>query len=119
MQRGHTLHSAAPAAKNRLLGNSGSIEFTIQLPTGSRIEAKAAGAGFRDVGRLGDVTFEGAQGTVDLRTGHGPLLNVSGWNFDGYRATGTGQFHTAASLRSLARGWSRPQPVTSRDGPPR
>jgi len=53
-------------AKNRLLGTSGSIEVTVQLPAGSRVEAKAASAEFRGVGRLGDVTFEGAQGSVKL-----------------------------------------------------
>ncbi|MFE4686842.1 DUF4097 family beta strand repeat-containing protein [Streptomyces sp. NPDC056721] len=56
---------AAPA-KNRILGNSGSVEVTVQLPAGSRIEAKTAAAELRGVGRLGDVTFEGAQGTVKL-----------------------------------------------------
>lgn len=53
-------------AKNRILGASGSIEVTIQLPAGSRVEAKAASAEFRGVGRLGDVAFEGAQGSVKL-----------------------------------------------------
>ncbi|MFD5075841.1 DUF4097 family beta strand repeat-containing protein [Streptomyces sp. NPDC058371] len=56
---------AAPA-KNRILGNSGSVEVTVQLPAGSRIEAKAASGEFRGVGRLGDVAFEGAQGSVKL-----------------------------------------------------
>ncbi|MEU9009195.1 DUF4097 family beta strand repeat-containing protein [Streptomyces sp. NPDC048479] len=56
----------ASPAKNRILGNSGSIEVTIQLPAGSRIEAKAASAEFRGVGRLGDVAFEGAEGSVKL-----------------------------------------------------
>nr|WSW49638.1 DUF4097 family beta strand repeat-containing protein [Streptomyces sp. NBC_01001] len=56
---------AAPA-KNRTLGNSGSVEVTVQLPAGSRIEAKAADAEFHGVGRLGDVTFEGAQASVNL-----------------------------------------------------
>ncbi|MFI9822353.1 DUF4097 family beta strand repeat-containing protein [Streptomyces sp. NPDC052013] len=57
---------AAPA-KNRLLGTgSGSVEVTVQLPAGSRVEAKAAAAEFRGVGRLGDVAFEGAQGSVKL-----------------------------------------------------
>ncbi|MFB6779317.1 DUF4097 family beta strand repeat-containing protein [Streptomyces sp. NPDC056352] len=54
------------SAKNRILGGSGSIEVTVQLPAGSRIEAKAADAEFRGVGRLGDVAFEGAQGSVKL-----------------------------------------------------
>ncbi|MEU3305430.1 DUF4097 family beta strand repeat-containing protein [Streptomyces sp. NPDC006678] len=53
-------------AKKRILGPSGSIEVTVQLPAGSRVEAKAASAEFRGVGRLGDVAFEGAQATVKL-----------------------------------------------------
>ncbi|MCX4546136.1 DUF4097 family beta strand repeat-containing protein [Streptomyces sp. NBC_01565] len=54
------------AAKNRILGASGSVEVTVQLPAGSRVEAKAASAEFRGVGRLGDVTLEAAHGTVKL-----------------------------------------------------
>ena len=49
-------------AGNQILGPSGMIEVTVQLPTGSRVEAKAAAAEFRGVGRLGDVSFEGANG---------------------------------------------------------
>ncbi|MBV6696899.1 DUF4097 family beta strand repeat-containing protein [Kitasatospora aureofaciens] len=60
------LRIGAPAANNRILGNSGSVEVTVQLPAGSRIEAKTASAEFQGVGRLGDVTFEGAHGTVKL-----------------------------------------------------
>lgn len=60
------LRIEASPAKNRILGPSGSIEVTVQLPAGSRIEAKAASAEFRGVGRLGDVAFEGAQGSVKL-----------------------------------------------------
>ncbi|MFI9806593.1 DUF4097 family beta strand repeat-containing protein [Streptomyces sp. NPDC052301] len=56
---------AAPA-KNRLLGHSGAVEVTVELPAGSRVEAKAAAAEFRSLGRLGDVVFEAAQATVDL-----------------------------------------------------
>ncbi|MFI6029554.1 DUF4097 family beta strand repeat-containing protein [Amycolatopsis magusensis] len=54
------------SAKNQLLGASGSIEVTVQLPAGSRVEAKAASADFRGVGRFGDVTFEGSHGEVKL-----------------------------------------------------
>ncbi|MFF4425968.1 DUF4097 family beta strand repeat-containing protein [Streptomyces sp. NPDC001549] len=60
------LRIAAAPAKNRILGNSGSVEITVQLPAGSHVEAKTAAAEFRGVGRLGDVTFEAAQGTVKL-----------------------------------------------------
>ncbi|MFF5936553.1 DUF4097 family beta strand repeat-containing protein [Streptomyces sp. NPDC012508] len=56
---------AAPA-KREILGSSGSVEVTVQLPAGSRVEAKAAAAELRGVGRLGDVTVEAAQGPVKL-----------------------------------------------------
>ncbi|MCY0957273.1 DUF4097 family beta strand repeat-containing protein [Streptomyces sp. H27-H5] len=60
------LRITAPEAKNQVLGASGSVEITVQLPAGSHVEAKTAAAEFRGVGRLGDVTFEGAQGAVKL-----------------------------------------------------
>lgn len=49
-----------PEPRNQLFGPSGSLEVTVQLPVGSRIEAKAAGSELRGVGRLGDVAFDGA-----------------------------------------------------------
>jgi hypothetical protein len=54
------------SAKNQLLGASGSIEVTVQLPAGSRVEAKAASAELRAVGRLGDVAFEGAYRQIKI-----------------------------------------------------
>ncbi|GAA2626894.1 MULTISPECIES: DUF4097 family beta strand repeat-containing protein [Streptomyces] len=60
------LRIAAAPPKNRILGNSGYVEITVQLPAGSRVEAKTAAAEFRGVGRLGDVSFESAQGTVKI-----------------------------------------------------
>lgn len=60
------LRIAAPVAKNQYFGPSGSVEVTVRLPTGSRVEATAAAAGFRAVGRLGDVTFQGAHGPVKI-----------------------------------------------------
>jgi DUF4097 and DUF4098 domain-containing protein YvlB len=52
--------------KNQYLGPSGSLEVTVKLPAGSRVEVKAAGAEFRTVGRLGDVSFEGAYRQIKL-----------------------------------------------------
>ncbi|MEV7542687.1 DUF4097 family beta strand repeat-containing protein [Streptomyces sp. NPDC089915] len=60
------LRVVAAPAKNRLLGHSGAVEVTVQLPAGSRVEAKAAAADLRGVGRLGDVVFDGAQAQVKL-----------------------------------------------------
>ena len=56
----------ATAAKNQHLGPSGSIEVTVQLPAGSRVEAKTASAEFRAVGSLGDVAFEGAYHQIKI-----------------------------------------------------
>jgi DUF4097 and DUF4098 domain-containing protein YvlB len=60
------LRIKAPAEKNQILGASGSIEVTVQLPAGSHIEAKAAAAEFRGVGRLGDVACDRAHGMVKI-----------------------------------------------------
>ncbi|MGW0766251.1 DUF4097 family beta strand repeat-containing protein [Streptomyces sp. NPDC002676] len=60
------LRIVAPEAKNQLFGPSGSVEVTVQLPAGSRIEGKAASAEFRGVGRLGDVVFDGAYRQIKI-----------------------------------------------------
>ncbi|MFG2642581.1 DUF4097 family beta strand repeat-containing protein [Streptomyces sp. NPDC048370] len=60
------LRIETPPAKNSLLGNVGSVEVTVQVPVGSRVEARAAAAEFRVVGRLGDVVFDGARGAIKI-----------------------------------------------------
>jgi hypothetical protein len=52
--------------KNQYFGPGGSIDVTVHLPAGSRIEARTAAAELRTTGPLGDVTFEGAHGVVKL-----------------------------------------------------
>jgi hypothetical protein len=59
------LRITAPAG-NRILGSSGAVEVTVQLPAGSRVEAKAASAQFTTAGQLGDVTFDSPQATVKV-----------------------------------------------------
>ncbi|WP_433176251.1 DUF4097 family beta strand repeat-containing protein [Actinoallomurus sp. CA-150999] len=54
------------AAKNQYFGPSGSVEVTVKLPAGSRVEAKTASAELRGVGRLGDVAFDGAYHQIKL-----------------------------------------------------
>jgi hypothetical protein len=53
-------------AKNQYPGPTGSLQVTIQLPTGSRVEAKTASTELRAVGRLGDITFEGAYRNIKI-----------------------------------------------------
>ncbi|TCC45095.1 hypothetical protein E0H75_31785 [Kribbella capetownensis] len=50
----------------QILGSTGSIEVTVQLPAGSGVEAKAASAEFRGVGRLGDVAYDSSHGPIKI-----------------------------------------------------
>ncbi|UYQ65382.1 DUF4097 domain-containing protein [Streptomyces peucetius] len=61
-----TLRIKTSPAGNQMLGASGSVEVTVQLPAGSHVEAKADAAELRAVGRLGDIVFEGANGAVKI-----------------------------------------------------
>lgn len=56
----------ATADPNKILGSSGSLDVTIELPAGSRVEGKAGAAALYSTGRLGEVSFEGAYRTVEL-----------------------------------------------------
>ncbi|MFC8078037.1 DUF4097 family beta strand repeat-containing protein [Streptomyces sp. NPDC057307] len=60
------LRITASPTGSQLLGPSGAVEVTVQLPAGSRVEAKTAGAELRGVGRLGDIDFEGAYRRIKL-----------------------------------------------------
>jgi hypothetical protein len=59
------LRITAPAGY-RILGSSGAVEVTVQLPAGSRVEAKAASAQLTTTGRLGEVTLDSSQATVSI-----------------------------------------------------
>jgi hypothetical protein len=60
------LRVQAAEPKNKLLGSSGAVEVTVQLPAGSHVEATSAGSELRGVGRLGDVVFEGAYHRIKI-----------------------------------------------------
>ncbi|MFF9667210.1 DUF4097 family beta strand repeat-containing protein [Streptomyces althioticus] len=88
------LRIQAPEAENRLLGNSGTAEVTVQLPVGSRVEAKAALGAFRGVGRLGDVTLRAAQGTVKLDETAGAHLTLQAGDIAVGRLGGPAEIRT-------------------------
>ncbi|WP_320782936.1 DUF4097 family beta strand repeat-containing protein [Streptomyces sp. CRN 30] len=92
--RDGVLRIEAAPAKNRVLGTSGSVEVTVQLPAGSRVEAKAADAEFRGVGRLGDVTFEGAHGSVKLDETASARLTLAAGDVSVGRLGGPGEIGT-------------------------
>jgi hypothetical protein len=85
--------NTAPA-KHQILGASGTIEVTIQLPAGSDIVAKAASGEIRGVGRLGDVAFEGAQGSVKLDEAASARLTLQAGDISVGRLTGPAEIST-------------------------
>jgi hypothetical protein len=63
---GGQLSVRAPRSRLRsLVGRLPSVDVTIELPAGSRVDAKSWGH-FRGEGRIGDATFETAAGSIRL-----------------------------------------------------
>ena len=88
------LRIEAPA-KNRILGSPGSIEVTVQLPAGSRVEAKAASAEFRTVGRLGDVAFDSSQASIKIDEAASARLTTLDGDVSVGRLGGAAEIRTA------------------------
>ncbi|MCR8579458.1 DUF4097 domain-containing protein [Streptomyces sp. Isolate_219] len=83
------------SAKNQYFGPSGSIEVTVKLPAGSRVEAKAASAELRTVGRLGDVAFEGAYSQIKLDEAASVRLTAVDGDVEVGRLGGAAEISTA------------------------
>ncbi|MGW7823502.1 DUF4097 family beta strand repeat-containing protein [Streptomyces puniciscabiei] len=103
------LRVEAPEAAHRFLGPSGSVEVTVKLPAGSRIEAKAGAAEFRGVGRLGDVAFTGGYRSVKLDeaasarlTAHDGDISVGRLNGPAEIRTQRGDIEIAEAVRGTA-----------------
>ena len=88
------LRVTAPAA-NRVLGSSGAVEVTVQLPAGSAVQAKAASAQFTTEGPLGEVTFDSAQGTVRVEQAATARLTIVDGDITVGRLGGDAQVRTA------------------------
>ncbi|MFD8596079.1 DUF4097 family beta strand repeat-containing protein [Kitasatospora sp. NPDC059646] len=88
------LRIVTAAAKNRLLGPTGALEVTVQLPAGSRVEAKTADVELRGVGRLGEVSFESARGAVKLDESAGGRLVLQDGSIEVGRLTGSARLDT-------------------------
>ncbi|MDP9864707.1 MULTISPECIES: DUF4097 family beta strand repeat-containing protein [Streptosporangium] len=82
-------------ATNQLLGPSGSLEVTIQLPADSHLQTKAASADLRAVGRLGDVTVETAHGPIKLDETTAAHLTTLAGDITVGRLTGPADITTA------------------------
>jgi hypothetical protein len=88
------LHITAATPGSQLLG-PGSLEVTVQLPSGSHVQATTATTELRAVGRLGQVTYTGAYRTIKIdEAAQLNLVAVDGPVHIG-RLTGPAQITTA------------------------
>ncbi|MFI7133622.1 DUF4097 family beta strand repeat-containing protein [Nonomuraea sp. NPDC050153] len=83
------------AAKNQYFGPTGSIEVTVKLPAGSRVQAKAASAELRTVGRLGEVAFDGAYGQIKIDEAASVHLTATDGDVEVGRLDGPAQISTS------------------------
>src|SRR5690349_6929578 len=82
-------------AEKQLFGPSGSIEVTVQLPADSRVEATAASADFRVVGRVGDVTYHGSHGSITIDEAANVRLTTQAGDVEVGRLNGSGEIRTS------------------------
>ncbi|MCK2213703.1 DUF4097 domain-containing protein [Actinomadura sp. ATCC 31491] len=83
------------AIKNQYLGPTGAVEVTVELPAGSHIEARTAGAELRTAGRLGNVAFEGAYRQITLDEAASLRLTATDGDVEVGRLTGPAHITTA------------------------
>ncbi|WP_433380888.1 DUF4097 family beta strand repeat-containing protein [Actinoplanes sp. CA-142083] len=81
--------------KNQLLGPSGSLEVTVELPAGSRVEGKAAASELRGVGRLGEVAFDGAYREIKIDEAASLRLTAIDGDVEVGRVGGASEISTA------------------------
>jgi hypothetical protein len=86
------LRIAAP--DHGLFGPHGSLEVTVQVPAGSRIEARAASTEFRGVGRLGDIVFDGAYRAIKIDEAASLHLTAVDGDVEVGRLTGPAEIST-------------------------
>ncbi|MER8046100.1 DUF4097 family beta strand repeat-containing protein [Streptomyces sp. NPDC094032] len=96
------LRIAAPEAEHKVLGTSGEVEVTVQLPVGSRVEAVVAAGELRGTGRLGDVVLETAQGPVTLDEAASARIAVQDGDITIDRLTGPAELRTKQGTVKVA-----------------
>jgi len=83
------------AAATNVFSSSGSVEVTVHLPLDSAVEAKAAAAGFRTDGRLGEVRFDGAYGEIAVDEVAGLRLKAHAGDVAVRRLNGSAEISTS------------------------
>jgi DUF4097 and DUF4098 domain-containing protein YvlB len=95
------LRVEAPAV-NRMMGSSGSVEVSVQLPTGSRVEAKAASAELRTVGQLGEVIVDAQHASVNVEEAASGRLTLLAGDIQVGRLGGNAQISTGKGSIQVA-----------------
>ena len=108
--------TAAETKKNQLFGPSGSVEITVQLPAGSRVEGRAAAAELRGVGRLGDVTFDGAYRHIKVDEAASLRLTAVDGDVEVGRLAGSAEISTARGDISVAEAGAGTVVLTTQSG---
>ncbi|WP_430499685.1 DUF4097 family beta strand repeat-containing protein [Micromonospora trifolii] len=80
---------------NKLFGPSGSLEVTVRVPADSHVEARAASAELRGVGRLGDVTVDGAYREIKIDEAASVRLTAIDGDVEIGRLNGPAEISTA------------------------
>ncbi|WP_229400284.1 DUF4097 family beta strand repeat-containing protein [Micromonospora okii] len=99
---GHLLVRAPRQKVLNLFGRPGSVDVTVELPTGSRVRGEAAAGGFHCAGRLGECRLRTSAG--DIRAEHtGPLdLTTSAGSVEVTRVDGRAEVSTGSGRVRLA-----------------
>jgi hypothetical protein len=88
------LHIQTGEPKSALLGH-GAVEVTVQLPTGSYVQARTEACGLLATGRLGDVAFDGAYREISIEEAASVRLTAVDGDVEVGRLTGPAQISTA------------------------
>lgn len=94
------IHTAEP--QNQHFGPTGSLEVTVQLPTGSHIQAHTGSCELRGAGRLGDVAFEGAYRQIKIDEVASIRLTAADGDVEVGRLGGPAQISTARGSIRIA-----------------
>jgi DUF4097 and DUF4098 domain-containing protein YvlB len=91
----HGILRVASPAGHRILGSTGAVEVTVQLPAGSRVEARSASAQLTTTGPLGAVRFDSAQATVQVEDAASARLVTTAGDITVGRLGGDAEIRTA------------------------
>jgi DUF4097 and DUF4098 domain-containing protein YvlB len=80
---------------NQHFGPSGSVQVTVHLPAGSRVEAKTGSSELHSVGRLGDITFDGAYQQIKIEEAGAVRLKAVDGDVEVGRLNGPAEISTA------------------------